>query len=313
MFGAFLGHDKLLKLITALFIWIATFLGVILPLCFPSFRTVNYSASLTGGVFIGAGIAHLFTDSIDELSVTKYGTLIAASILLLSYILFTAIEVFAYGEHDHVFKEDKHRHDGLKYTSNIVPDNRYNTDSLSSNYRTIDSTAILIRKSSFGDKVYKLNVAATFLYIIMNFHSCIEGMALGVSSGKSAVLGIFIPIVAHKPLEAFALSFTILRCKPSKILFWILMVIYTLFTPAVIILCAFLFSGNDKKEYKIAKGSILAFSSGTFLFVGTHEWSEIIVHKHDRSVRQNIVSFVLFSLCIFLMVGLAFLENCLDH
>ena len=138
----------------------------------------------------------------------------------------------------------------------------------------------------------------------MVIHSTIEGIALGILPDYTRAVAIFCAIIGHKPVEAFAMGLILLKDTPKKALYWILCVIYTLLTPAGIIIALWVSTMMSAG----VRGIISSFSAGTFLFVGVQEWSEMFEHKGEWGCYEKSWHFGMFVLGIAWMLGIAVVE-----
>jgi zinc transporter 1/2/3 len=260
--------------------------------------------ALAGGVFLGAGLAHLLADSFEDVGeLTKYPA--SPAIALVTFVILTAVELFSYGEHDEEFQVgDDHGHShGHNHSAQFdsIPDNQ--TALLEKDeHQAVNNTSNV---QLFGTKKCSFTIPTTSLYIIMDVHSAIEGLALGIMTTWSGVIAIFCAIVGHKPVEAFALSLILLKDKPTKGLFWFCVVLYSIMSPIGLIVGIFVV---EFTENKWVMGSIAAFSAGTFLFVGCHEWSELFEHKSEWSCSEKSWHYGMFVLGVAWMLLIAIVE-----
>ncbi|EAY04949.1 ZIP Zinc transporter family protein [Trichomonas vaginalis G3] len=294
----------LLKWISAFVIWFTTLIGSSLPLCIKSIRWQSRLEALAGGVFLGAGLAHLLADSFEEFDKMekKIDYPLAPAICIGTFVIFTSIELFSYGEHDEEFQiGDEHDHHGHNKHEKLENKSELNSNLLESN----ESEYVT---SYFSSQCNALSVPASALYIIMDIHSAIEGLALGIMKELGSIIAIFCAIVGHKPVEAFALSLIILKDKPNKILFWVMVIVYTLMSPIGLIVGIFI--ANMKSG--LTTGIIAAFSAGTFLFVGCHEWAEMFEHKATWACGEKFWHFMMFFIGVLWMLLIAIVETFAD-
>lgn len=287
-----------LKYISAAIIWATTIIGNALPLCIRKIKWQSRLEALAGGVFLGAGLAHLLADSFEELSErVKYP--LAPAVAISTFVILTAVELFSYGEHDEEFHIDDNHDHAHGHTE-------HQHGALESNLLANNGEANLQENNDlFGTSSLSLTIPTISLYIIMDVHSAIEGLALGIMKTLDGVMAIFFAIVGHKPVEAFALSLIILKDRPKKWLFWFLIFIYTIMTPIGIVAGVLL---TKFVENAIVMGVIAAFSAGTFLFVGAHEWSEMFEHKSKWGCGEKGWHFGMFLLGVLWMLLIAIVE-----
>jgi len=122
--------------------------------------------------------------------------------------------------------------------------------------------------SSGGKKKSSVSfITAMLMGVALCFHSLLEGAALGAQETITNSLHIFIAIVSHKGLAAYALGSSLVESRVNMEKFWKVIVPFTLASPAGILL-GFLLS-------ELAKGmgaaAASALASGTFLFVAFME------------------------------------------
>lgn len=303
-----------LQYIFAAIIWVTTLIGNILPLFLTAPRWISRCESLAGGVFLGAGLAHLLDEAYEKLkhyedegNEMKYP--LAPAVALATYVLLTCVELFSYSEHDaNAFKtETTDNEEGASLTSSVA-NNNYTPLLATDDSAGSESHHESKKMVEFGKNFKSITCTMISLYIIMDIHSAIEGLALGILSKQASVIAIFCAIVGHKPVEAFALSLIILKDMPTAWFYWLLVVIYTLMSPvavAVGVSCQEI-SGN------LAQCIITAFSAGTFLFVGCHEWSEMFEHKHEWKNPEKLWHFGFFTIGVVWMLLIAIIEMYAD-
>ncbi|OGT51858.1 MAG: zinc transporter [Gammaproteobacteria bacterium RIFCSPHIGHO2_12_FULL_42_13] len=107
-------------------------------------------------------------------------------------------------------------------------------------------------------------VLATFM---LSVHAFLMGAALGLGQSMSLMLIIFFAIVAHKWAESFSLAVEInkshFRFSTNLILFFV----FSLMTPAGILLGAS--TGTFSASYPLMQPVFSALAAGTFLYLGT--------------------------------------------
>lgn len=282
-----------LKYVAAAVIWITTLIGNSLVLCVKAIKWQSRLEALASGVFLGAGLAHLLGESFEELSdVVDYP--LAPAVCLGTFTILTFVEMFTFGEHDasqfHI-NVNNNDHEGS------APADRSEIEVLEDE-KTIEDF--------FGDEFKKLSIQTTVLYIIMLIHSITAGLALGILSTIGGVVAILCAIVGHKPVEAFAVALVIIKERPTKLLFWIIIIFYTLMTPAGIIAGVII---RDYVQNALVMGIIGSFSAGTFLFVGAHEWAHMVAHKAELSNKEKFWHFLFFFIGVIWMLLIAIVEK----
>ena len=289
-------NQHVMKYIASALIGLSTILGCAFPMCFKAQKWTSRAESLAGGVFLGAGLAHLLQEGLEDVTDkwdTKYP--IAPAVCLVTFVILTCIQLFSYGEHDEEFAVEANKDELL---SSLVD----GTTSLAGEDSYDPNQAL----TKFGKNLLTLPTAS--LYIIMDIHSVIEGIALGVIQERTRVLAIFLAIIGHKPIEAFALALILLKDKPYKTLYWVLVVFYSILTPLGIIGGMWISDHSDKGW----RGIISAFSAGTFLFVGCTEWGEMFEHKHDWNCSEKSWHYFMFVTGLVWMLLIAIVEAIYD-
>ena len=274
------------RVIAGIVILITTFIGSACTMCVRAAKWTSRLEALAGGVFLGAGVAHLLTDAYDDLSkVDSLKYPLAPAVALVTFIILTLVEYFSYSEHDaQPFANAEH-------------------DPLVDSEATLDTLPNVVPNSMFGREM-KMSMAAISLYIIMDIHSAIEGLALGIMTTWSSLIAITCAIVGHKPVEAFALALILLKERPVKVWFWVLVGIYVFCSPIGVVVGIFV----QKMSNNLVLGMIAAFSAGTFLFVGCHEWSEMFEHKNEWKLREKWWHFGMFAFGVIWMLLIAIVE-----
>lgn len=110
-------------------------------------------------------------------------------------------------------------------------------------------------------------LTAMLMGVALCFHSLLEGAAMGAQPTISNSLHIFIAIVSHKGLAAYALGSSIVDSDASMRRFWSVILPFTFASPVGIFL-GFIVSDLAKG---VGAASISALASGTFLYVAFME------------------------------------------
>eukprot|EP00887_Chlorella_sp_A99_P008196 scaffold12.g8196.t1 len=110
-------------------------------------------------------------------------------------------------------------------------------------------------------------LTAMLMGVALCFHSLLEGAAMGAQETVSNSLHIFIAIVSHKGLAAYALGSSIVDSEASSRRFWSVVLPFTLASPVGIFL-GYIISDLAKGT---GAAAISALASGTFLYVAFME------------------------------------------
>ncbi|KAH0787856.1 ZIP Zinc transporter family protein [Histomonas meleagridis] len=287
-------ENNSLKIIFTVVILVATIIGNAGPLLFVTVKWVVRLESMACGVFLGAGLTHLLNDAFEEFGKLNYIRYpVAPAVTIISFFLLTIVEFFSFSEHDARALRNKALNMNQKK-------NLFSEDNCEEDESDEDSNISKELKKTFK----KMAGATISLYVIMAIHSIVEGIALGIMTKRSSLIAIFCAIVGHKPVEAFSLSLILLKDNPSKIIFWVLVCLYSLCSPIGIIAAHFLGSHSGY----LALGLIASFSAGTFLFVACHEWTEMLSQKSIINCCEKIWHLFFFGLGVLWMLLIAILE-----
>lgn len=284
-----------IKVIFSILILLTTLFGNIGPLYIYTPIWLFRLGSLACGVFIGAGLIHLLTDSCDEINNSNFTKFpISHSICVVVFVLLSYLEMLTVSEHDIQINSS----DGSINNENVSDfvDEKNNNNEMS------------IRKKQFSKENKGLSATSIPLYIVMVFHSIFEGLSLGILMNTGTAIATFFAIIGHKPVEAFSLSLIILSDKPSKFMFYIFVVIYSLCTPVSICISALI--GTITK--KLVVGIIEAISAGTFIFIGCHEWSELHKNKQVINVKEKLWHLGFLTLGAIWMLLIAIIEKIIE-
>jgi zinc transporter 1/2/3 len=289
-----------LKYIGAAAIFLSVVIGSVCPVFVTAPKWTARAESLAGGVFLGAGLAHLLADATEELeAVSRYP--LAPAVAAGVFVLFTCIELFSYSEHDEAVFAEEHHH---QRDAPRGPDIYATLPEIDASGAPSISQPLPRRIVEFGHDMSGFNAATVSLYLIMNMHSAIEALALGVLEKWSDIIAIMCAIVAHKPVEAFALGLILLKRRPTLRAFALMIALYCALAPVGVVIGIVLRNQGNR----LAIGLIEAFSAGAFLFIGCHEWSEMFEHKHEWQLSEKLWHFGVFFAGVAWMLGIAAIE-----
>lgn len=141
-------------------------------------------------------------------------------------------------------------------------------------------------------------ITAVLMGVALCFHSLLEGAAMGAQQTISNSLHIFIAIVSHKGLAAYALGSSIVDSGADTRRFWSVILPFTLASPVGIFIGLII---SDVAQ-GVGAASISALASGTFLYVA---FMEVIPRelRDPHHVPQKLAALVLgFSLMSILAI-----------
>jgi zinc transporter ZupT len=128
----------------------------------------------------------------------------------------------------------------------------------------------------------------SILFLILSFHSIVEGLALGVQSSIDNTFDVAVAIVAHKWVESFALGVSMIREHVPLRRMTILAAAYAWMTPlGGLIGMAALGVLQGPVQY-IFTGIVTGFAAGTFVYVAVIDILlvefESASHQYAKSV-----------------------------
>lgn len=314
-----------IKFICAIVCAILNFLGTVLILCIRAPKLTERAESLAGGVFFGAGFAHLYFDSTNEFfECGKNNYPITAAITIATFIILTIAEIFSYSgknihtnENNSINEIENNTIRADHQAENDNPESANQSDSVSSGDDidiTVNGDQFNITESTnqkeelreiFSKNFHPLSVPVIVLYIIMLIHSFIEGLALGVMSNLGSIIALACAVGGHKPVEAFSLGLIVSQDQPTQYIYWIMMTIFVLVSPIGIIVAIFISEiGNH-----LVLGIISAISAGTFIFVGCDEWSKIYQNKELWPLSEKFWHIGLYIFGVLWMLLIAIVES----
>ena len=134
--------------------------------------------------------------------------------------------------------------------------------------------------------------------VALSFHSLLEGAALGAQETITNSMHIFIAIVSHKGLAAYALGSSLVESRVEMEKFWKVIIPFTLASPLGILLGYFL-SGIAQG---LGAAALSALASGTFLYVA---FMEVIPRELEAEDYNVLVKLACLLLGFFMMSTLA--------
>ncbi len=237
--------------------------------------------SLVAGFLLGVAMYHLLLHSIEDIP-GPYAAETAIGCAVLGIIVIVVmLRIFRFHQHD-ISHEAMEMNDDHHGTVDVNP------------------------RSVFG------------IALGLGLHTVTEGIALGASvrigvlhDGEAVLagLGVFLAIMAHKPLDAYSIIGLIRATGYSNRSCTLTNIGFALLCPVVAVLT---FQGvgllNQLEELHIV-GYIMAFAAGVFLCISLGDLlPEIQFHSHDRGILA-----VAFLLGIGLAYALFFFESDATH
>jgi solute carrier family 39 (zinc transporter), member 1/2/3 len=125
-------------------------------------------------------------------------------------------------------------------------------------------------------------ITAVLMAVALCFHSLLEGAAMGAQPTIANSLHIFIAIVSHKGLAAYALGSSIAESNVGVKRFWSVALPFT-FASTVGIFIGYIISDIAQG---VGAAAISALASGTFLYVAFMEVIPRELHNPDRIIEK---------------------------
>ncbi len=123
------------------------------------------------------------------------------------------------------------------------------------------------------------NSVPYIIALIIIIHSLIEGAVLGINTTFATASIIFLAIIAHKGSESFALAISLNQTTLSLRRSLILVLIFSLMTPAGIAAGTTITLFLQYKTGQLLTAGFSAFAAGTFLYMSTLHH----INHHKRS------------------------------
>lgn len=260
------------KLISILCIWVIGFVGGLAPFFLSNIvnpRTLSILNCFSAGIFIAGGFLHLLHDAIENPALSawstenngRYAFPYAEAFCTLGFLAVFSIEQFAHTYMQSPTKSpaaspDKSSSQKTKSLPSSCPDAPF-----------LSSPPQLKIASAPKNNDTPNGAVAIVLFIALSFHSIMEGLGIGANS--EAAWGVFLAIIMHKGLAAFALGSGLLRTKVTTTTFIVYMIVFSFMSTFGILLGWIIES--DSSSNSAATGICLALSSGTFIFVAVME------------------------------------------
>ena len=295
------------KALSAIIIWFLGFFGGIGPLCCTkvSSRVLSVLNIFAGGIFLACSILHLLADAVDNEALAtfmgeKENKLWAYFFYGLGFIMILFIDMFA------------HDLEG----SSSSPANGQNQQPVCANEQlpllveSIKSSSSIVDEypgrsvlsfEQIGNILGGTPAITLVVFISLSFHSIMEGVAIGVQT--KLPWDVFLAVIAHKALAAFALGLEIMSNKVSRIEFISFISIFSLMSPLGIWIGSLTIRGSSNHGTdSLASGICTALSGGTFLFVAVMEIiPQELQNRQDQLMKSIALSlgFVSFGLLAF--------------
>ncbi|KAF0699985.1 Aste57867_9465 [Aphanomyces stellatus] len=260
------------KLVSLVSIWVVGFVGGILPFFIrqQNVKLMSYLNCMSGGVFLAGGFMHLLHAAIENPGLAKWSTIdegiyafpYAEMFCTIGFLGVLVVEQIA-----HSFQ-----------TAHVHEPHQTEED------RDIDSAPFLEqvesavtppkkRKKSHDEHMAfdknATGAVAFVLFVALSFHSVLEG--LGIGAQNTTAWGVFLAIIMHKGLAAFALGSGMLKSQVNKTKFIGYMFLFSMMSIVGIVIGWGISDASESSEDSAAAGICLALASGTFIYVAVME------------------------------------------
>jgi len=146
-------------------------------------------------------------------------------------------------------------------------------------------------------------IAAYILIVVLSLHSIVAGVALGIQKNLSVALTIYIALLAHKWMEAFALGVSLLRADMKGFSFLKFVLLFSIMCPLGVLLGSLLYLAvSDSGIEDLISAVLTAIASGTFLYVAIVD----ILVVEFRTSRDKYLKFLLALIGFLAMASLLF-------
>ena len=133
--------------------------------------------------------------------------------------------------------------------------------------RTVEVEVAMNTSNNSRKKSSVSFITAMLMGVALCFHSLLEGAALGAQETITNSMHIFIAIVSHKGLAAYALGSSLVESRVDMGRFWKVIIPFAVASPIGIFLGYFI---SDMAQ-GLGAASLSALASGTFLYVAFME------------------------------------------
>ncbi|ETK88707.1 hypothetical protein L915_07075 [Phytophthora nicotianae] len=277
------------KLVSIVCIWVVGLVGGLIPACLASRHdkspTLSILSAFSGGVFLAGGFFHLLHSAIENPALRKWSTEdegryefpYAEMFCTLGFLGLLLLEQAAQAKMDAnneaaaqnympaKSEDDEELHGATESDDTYLEDLDEEEQGLGSNVRRSSG------HSHFGGAPKEADAGsmavAMVLFIALSFHSVLEG--LGIGAQTETAWGVFMAIIMHKGLAAFALGSGLVQSAMPVTHVMLYMVVFS-FMSIIGIIVGWIIAA-DSSEDSAAAGICVALASGTFIYVAVME------------------------------------------
>lgn len=233
-------------------------------------RLLSYGNSFAGGVFFAIGFLHLLSESDDLMRDTINPS------FPLSYVLALIGFVGVFLLEKVVFA---HNHATSYTTMKDEEDEKYGTFEPENSQSHAEQSGLF----------------AYILTFVLSLHSLVSGVALGMDTNLSTLISLFVAIISHKWIEAFALGVAINKVQSEGHLVRTakLVLLYSIMEPLGIIIGLILSLHLAEDHLLVTQAFVLGIASGTFIYVAV---VDILPAEFAAEATEKVQKFALMLL-----------------
>lgn len=299
------------KLVSIVCIWLVGLAGGLTPACLASRRdrspVLSILSAFSGGVFLAGGFFHLLHSAVENPALQRWSTMdegrydfpYAEMFCTLGFLGLLLLEQAAQAKMNPAAETQSYlpakTEDDTELHGASESDDTYTEDvdeeeqgmELGSNVRRSHAGHSHFGAQKQGDAGSM--AVAMVLFIALSFHSVLEG--LGIGAQTETAWGVFLAIVMHKGLAAFALGSGLVQSAMPIAHVMLYMLVFS-FMSIIGIIVGWIIAA-DSSEDSAAAGICVALASGTFIYVAVMEVipQEFPRHSHGGDDRPAKTSF----------------------
>jgi zinc transporter 1/2/3 len=268
------------KLVSIVCIWVVGLVGGLVPALLASRHdqspTLHVLSAFSGGVFLAGGFFHLLHSAMENPALRRWSSMdegryafpYAEMFCTLGFLGLLLLEQAAQAK----MESSSRTNDYLP--AKVEDDDELHGATESDDTYTGDEDeeqGVALGKGRRGHSHSAGEpgsmAVAMVLFIALSFHSVLEG--LGIGAQTETAWGVFLAIVMHKGLAAFALGSGLVQSAMPAAHVMLYMVVFS-FMSIIGIIVGWIIAA-DSSEDSAAAGICVALASGTFIYVAVME------------------------------------------
>ncbi|GLE04735.1 hypothetical protein PINS_up019052 [Pythium insidiosum] len=285
------------KLVAIASIWLIGLGGGLLPSLLATRRRqspvvahlLSVLNAFSGGVFLAGGFFHLLHAAVENEGLQRWSTMDDGRYEfpyaeMFSSLGFLGLLLLEQAAHSHLQDDDKDSNVDDGESTALTEDYLEDNDSEDPEAQTLREFPNKSRSPpshshshshAAGHSHMPLPTAdghnspavALVLFVALSFHSVMEGLGLGAQT--SSAWGVFLAIILHKGLAAFALGTGLVQSALPRTHVTLYMVLFSFMSVVGIVVGWIIAAGSS--EDSAAAGICVALASGTFIYVAVME------------------------------------------